>query len=153
MGVSLVKNENEYYYKYPQVIGGYRWNILKRCLKEVGVEPLYVGDMPENSILYTFVVFSAPLTAPQEAALNTLMSNNPQFPPSPGANTRFIIKDIYEFFDQFEADVGVGLDIYFSETVPGSGEINRIEIIANKAMTNAEKNKLRNAYSSLITEG
>lgn len=154
MALTVIQRGTEYHYYYTYIgHGGYRFNVIQRCISEVGITPLWVGDLGYNDSLATVVAFASQLSAGQISLLDTLMTSNPQYPPSPGTNTRYIIKDIYEFFEQFKIDVGVDLKIYYSETVPGSGKIDRIEIIANKTMTAQEKNRLRNSYSGLITEG
>jgi len=138
-------------YKFNQITGGYRYNIFERCLLEVGIFPDSIYDIYENERYVTYIQFNRELTELELNALTTLMNNNPQFPPTSN-NTVFYIKDIVASFAQFEADFGIGLKLYYSETITGSGIIDRLELHASKVLTAQEKNKLRGLYSGLITE-
>lgn len=134
-------------YKYPKVSGGYRWNMLKRCLYEVGIEPVNTSDIGEE----TWLQFSRELTASEQAALNTLMTSNPTYPP--GNDVTIVkIQDIWEKFEAFKSACGLpNLKLYYSESIPGSGNIDTIEIHNPTPLSNSQKNILKGAYSALLS--
>ena len=143
----LVKGGEFMKYEYPQITGGYRWNMMQRIEKEVGVKPTASGDSGGK----TFVSFQNELTPEQKTLLDTLMANYPANPPVT-TNTTFVIDDLWNRKQQIEATMGISYDIYYIESSPNSGIIDQIKIIFNKQLTNAEKNKVRNAYAGLIKE-
>lgn len=132
-------------YPYPKVSSGYRWNLLKRCLNEVGLEPTCVSDVNEE----TWLEFSRSLTTIEKTALDTLMAGDPQNPPTTGV--KIVIKDIWE--DGFEKFITAAalpnLRLYYSESIPGSGKIDRITLWHPTALTNTEKNRIKTAFTSL----
>ena len=131
-------------YYYPQVsTDGYRWNMLQRCLYEVGLEPIGSGDVGTQ----TYLEFSRDLTAAEKTKLDTLMSDNPTFPPSGGGG--FIIKDIYENFTQFKVDAKLpNLQLYYTQSQAG-GAVNQVHLWNPVVLTNANKNNINQAYLAL----
>lgn len=131
-------------YYYPKVQGGYRWNMLKRCLWEVGIEPIATSDIGEQTVL----TFSRELTVAEKTALDTLMADNPTLPPSTGV--RVTIRDLWEDFEGFKVACGLpNLKIFFVENVSGSGAVDRIQLWHPTPLTNTEKNRVKTAYNNL----
>jgi hypothetical protein len=148
-----------YKYDYPLITGGYRFNVGLRCQDEVGVFPNQIYDSFLNGEKRTFLVFQneisgtvsgVPVTG--AGVLSGLMTTgNPSYPPTPSGTT-FVIEDLYEKFEEFKANAGIELKLYYTETTPGSGEIDKLELQADRILTNPEKNSLRGLYADLITE-
>jgi hypothetical protein len=138
-------------YFYPQVVGGYRWNMLQRCLNEVGIEPIDSGDTSGQ----TYLAFSRELTLTEKIALDLLMLSNPTFPPANTGKTTYEIKDIWETRQQFSVAVGGGVAleffIYYTESVPGSGSFDRIQLHFKKALSASERNKVADEQSKLMS--
>lgn len=132
-------------YIFPQVVGGYRWNLLKRCLHEVGIEPSCVSDVGEKTI----VQFDRALSDAEVEALDALMNDNPTYPPS-NSGTVLTVDDIWEQFSAFKQNAGVDLKMYFSEKDPGSGNINQIELHSTEVLTQEQKDSIKTAYANLI---
>lgn len=134
-------------YIYPQVASvGYRWNMLKRITLEVGVEPVAIGDSDGK----TFVTFREPLNDVQLERLNILMADDPTLPPKK-AGTRFIVKDVQNFQNEIEAEMGLMFLLYYTESQPGSGVVDQLELIFNKELTKAEEKRVMEAYAKLIS--
>lgn len=132
-------------YYYPQVSGGYRWNMLQRIFNAIGLEPIGSGDIGNQ----TYLDFSRELTAAEKTQVDTIMANNPTFPPTnPG--TTYVIRDVWNQKAFFESQLGFPYKIYYSESVPGSGNVDQIELHFG-TLTNTQKNKVSSEYSKLIT--
>lgn len=139
-------------YQYPQVTSGYRWNILQRCINEVGVEPTNLSDISISDVWYTVVEFSRELTAQEKSNLDTLMVSNPGYPPTEPANTVYQILDIWETRGEFSTKLGnLQFNIYYNESVPGVSGFDRIQLHFKKALGSAEKNKVKDEHSKLLT--
>ena len=133
-------------YKYPQIdrTTGYAWNIRKRCLNEIGIEPTGTGD----SSGFTFLNFSRELTPTEKTALDALMASNPSVPP---ANTcRIKIGDMWNKLAQFNASSGANFKLYYSQSVPGSGNVDTLELHTDTPLTNQQKTKVQDAYKNLL---
>lgn len=131
-------------YWYPQVSGGYRWNMLQRCVYQVGLEPINTGDANGQ----TYLTFSRALTTTEKANLDALMADNPTFPPSTGVG--LIIKDIYENWASFKADTQLpNLQLFYSQSTSG-GAVDQIYLWNPTALTTAQKNRVKTAYSNLF---
>ena len=135
-------------YKYPQIdrTQGYAWNALERIEQEVGLRPTAIGD----SSGATFVTFSRELTAPEKILLDALMASNPTVPPT-SANTKFVIRDVWTQKSFIETAMGLPYKVFYSQSTPGSGIVDQIEIQFNKVLTTQERNKVISEYSKLIT--
>lgn len=133
-------------YKYPQVSGGYRWNMMQRIEETVGLRPNMTGDVEGSTI----VAFSRELTAPEKTLLDALMADNPTNPPST-AGTKFVIRDIWSQKAAFETAIGFPYRVYYSESVPGSGNVDQIEIHFDSTLTTQQRNKVIAEYGKLIT--
>jgi hypothetical protein len=132
-------------YYYPLVVGGYRWNILMRCLHEVGIEPSGISDMNDQTVIQ----FSRALTTTEKAALDVLMNSNPSYPPTTGVGVTVI--DIWEDFDGFKAACNLpNLKLYYTESVVGSGKIDRLYLWHPTSLTNGQRNALKTAYTNLF---
>lgn len=138
-------------YQYPQVSGGYRWNMMQRIEQTVGLKPNMTGDTPDGSEgMKTVVEFSRELTAPEKALLDTLMADSPTQPPTTGGS-KFVIRDIWNQKATFEAALGLTYRVYYSESVPGSGNVDQIEIHFDSTLTTQQRNKVLSEYAKLIT--
>jgi hypothetical protein len=124
-------------YSFPKVSGGYRWNLLKRCLYEIGLEPTACHDSENTTVL----IFSRALTAKEENALEVLMQDNPCMPPK--STTVFKIADIGEFIEAFNQQCGMNLKLFCSE--------NNLELHTDTQLTPEEKSKVVDTYKSLIS--
>lgn len=133
-------------YKYPKITGGYHWNMLMRCEIEVGIKP--IGCHTTNT--ETVIQFNNPLTNAQKILLDTLMVNNPSFPPV-SVGTVFKIEDIWERLGNFRVQSGINFNMYFSESIANSGKIDMIEIHAPSILTNQQINKVKTEFAKLIT--
>src|SRR3990172_3646540 len=132
-------------YRYAQVSGGYRWNLMERCRNEVGVNPIMAGDVAG----VTVVAFDRELTITEKAKLDALMNNNPTFPPNfPGS--KFIIRDVWNQKATIQAAMGFPYTVYYSESTPGSGVVDQIELHFASILTAAQRNKIVSEYSKLI---
>lgn len=131
-------------YYYPKVVTGYRWNLLKRCLYEIGVEPSCIGDMEEQ----TYLQFENGLTEEQKSTLDNIMINDPQNPnPSwQGAE----IKDLEAVLDEVRQSTGVNLMVFYVESVKDSGIYDRIKLCSKESLTDEQKAKVEAAYNNLF---
>jgi len=135
-------------YKYPQIdrTQGYAWNAMQRIEQEVGIKPDAMGD----SAGFTFVNFSRELTAQEKTLLDSLMASNPTLPPTTGG-TRFVIRDIWSQKSFIETQMGFPYKVFYSQSAPGSGVVDQIEIVFDSTLTTQQRNKILTEYSKLIT--
>jgi hypothetical protein len=132
-------------YTYPKVSGGFRWNALKRCLNEIGIEPVSMCDVEES----TFFQFDRELTVEEKSGLDALMQDDPQHPKK--GETVLKIVDIWERFDDFKRHAGLPeLRLYYSETVEGSGLVDQIELQHPTPLSSEQIESIKQAYISLI---
>lgn len=137
-------------YSYPIVTTGYRWNLLKRCLWEIGIEPTCIGDMSDQ----TYLQFSRDLSANEKSILDTIMSGDAQNPPSTGV--RLTIKDLWggtnsgENFEAFRTACGLpNLRLYYTESVAGSGVFDRVTLWHPTPLTTSQKNAVKAAFANM----
>jgi hypothetical protein len=137
-------------YTYPKVTSGYRWNLLKRCLWEVGIEPTCIGDRD----IITYLQFDRDLTTTEKTTLDTIMSGDPQNPPTTGI--RLSIKDLWggtnggEDFEAFKVACNLpNLRMFYIESTPGSGVVDRICLWHPTALTNTQKNAIKTQFANL----
>lgn len=126
--------------------GGYRWNMLQRIFNTVGIEPTETGDVGEQ----TYVKFTRELTEAEKTLLDGVMADNPTYPPEPNG-TRFVIIDVWNRRSEIITAMGIEYKVYYSESVPGSGDVDQIELHFNKTLTTQERNKVASEYQKLIT--
>jgi hypothetical protein len=138
----------EYY--YPQV-SGYRWNMLQRLKKAVGREPVSSGDIQMSGVWMTFLRFNPPLSAGEESLVAAVMADNPCYPPST-FGARFRIDDLWERLGDFRAATGIQFDLYFNESVPGSGVVDLLELHSPSPLTNQQRNQVKSAFASIIKD-
>jgi hypothetical protein len=122
--------------------------MLQRIYNAIGMEPIGSGD---NSSGQTFLTFSRELTNPEKNLVDSIMASNPTFPPSP-VGTRFVVADIWNKKAQFEAAIGLSYDIYYSESVPGSGDVDTIELHFKKSLNLTEKARVATEYGKLLIQ-
>lgn len=118
---------------------------MERCRNEVGVNPTAAGDS-EGA---TFVSFANELTEEQKAKLDALMADNPTNPPSTSGTT-FVIRDIFSQKSDIATTMGKYYKVYYSESVPGSGNVDQVELHFDDVLTLTQKTKVRDAYAGLI---
>src|SRR3990167_3655454 len=135
-------------YKYPQIdrTVGYAWNAMQRVQEVVGLRPTVMGDTSG----FTYVTFSRELTAPEKILLDALMADNPTLPPT-NTNTKFVIRDVWTQKSFIETAMGLPYKVFYSQSVPGSGIVDQIEIQFGKVLTTHERNKIISEYAKLIT--
>jgi hypothetical protein len=122
--------------------------MLQRCVNEVGIEPTNTGDEFNGNIMVTFLEFTRDLTATEKTKLDTLMANNPTFPPTGGGG--YIIKDIWENFAQFKLDAQIPtLQLYYTQSTTG-GATDQVYLYNPTALTTAQKNRIKTAYTNLV---
>lgn len=135
-----------YQYFFPQVTTGYRWNLLKRCLYEMGVEPLSICDMNDQTVLE----FHDELDAFQKDALEEIMKTDPQ-----NANPEwdFVeLLDIEAVIDMFREQTGIFVMPFYAESEKGSGVFDRIRLCVKGKLTDAQKLMLYTAYCNLFSK-
>lgn len=133
-------------YKYPQInrTTGYAWNAMQRIEQEVGLRPTAMGDSGGA----TFVNFSRELTVQEKSLLDALMATNPSVPPT--ATCRVKIGDMWNKLAQFNASSGADFKLYYSQSVPGSGNVDTLELHTDAPLTNQQKTKVQDAYKNLL---
>jgi len=145
-----------YQYIYPQITGGYRFNLMERCRTELLIAPESIADTTFNGQIKTVIQFTGELSDILLSGLNALISGSggaPQYPPFSSGKTVFYVKDLYATFPSFIAAAGIsGLRLFYSESVFGSGNIDRLEIHADDALSAQQRNKIKAAYGDLIIE-
>lgn len=135
-------------YYFSQVQGGYRWNMINRIKETIGIEPISTCDVDVDEVKQTAIEFDRDLTKEEYVQLEAIMADDPAI--APESPTVFKIKDIYNHLDAFNKATGLNLSIYYSESVPGSGDVDMIELHADRVLTEAERDTVRDAYSALM---
>ncbi len=133
-------------YDYPKTQGGYRWNMLQRILNTIGIEPNGTCDIGDRTVLS----FERELTEPEKVQLDAIMADRPTQPPVP-VGTRFVIRDIWNRRSDIAAAMGFPFKVYYSESVPGSGDVDQIEIHFAQVLTTTQRNKIISEYAKLIS--
>jgi hypothetical protein len=143
-----------YSYDYPQVRreseGGYTFNMITRIIKDVGIEPFNTSDVQFGGVWRTVIDFTVALTAPQKAALDALMANDPCFPPTP-TGTRYVSLDLYENRALLRTKFNKTFWIWWQESVPGSGSFDRVLIYFDDVLTTGNRNTVASEYSKLLS--
>lgn len=135
------------HYYYPKIDRsvGYAWNMLQRIYNKIGLEPTGSGDVGEE----TYLVFSRALTTQEKSLVDVIMADNPTLPPV-STGPVFIIRDIWNQKSFFETQIGMGCKIYYSESTPGSRNVDQIEIHFDSNLTSQQRNKILSEYGKLI---
>lgn len=136
-------------YQYPQVVDGYRWNMLQRIAQEVGIAPVGTSDCQFDGDWHTVIIFDRSLTEEEKSALDALMHNAPTFPPS--SPTRFVVQDLWNQREAISQAIGIPYRIFYSQSVPG-GEVDQVEMHFDRELTDDEKLRVLNEYAMLIQE-
>ena len=135
---------NEYKYNQIDRTVGYAFNAMERIEQSVGLRPNAIGDSSGQ----TFVNFSRELTAGEKTILDTLMASNPTLPPT--ATCRVKIGDMWNKLAQFNTSSGANFKLYYSQSVPGSGNVDTLELHTDAPLTNQQKTKVQDAYKNLL---
>ena len=134
-------------YWYPRVSsGGYRWNMLARIYNAIR-EPVGSGGDVDGR---TYLEFPRELTTAEQAAVAAIMADNPTFPPKT-SNSKGSVRDVWAQKTYFEEKIGLPCDLYYSESVVGSGNVDQIELHFKKTLTTTEKNKVKTEYANLCS--
>jgi hypothetical protein len=133
-------------YFYPEVTGGYRWNMLQRILNKIGIEPVVTGDVGGE----TYVEFTRDLTPAEKTQVDQIMADNPTLPPNP-TGSRFVIRDVWNQKDSIATAMGFPYQVYYSESVPGSGNVDQVELHFSQTLTTTQRNKIVSEYGKLIS--
>ena len=94
------------------------------------------------------------LTPEEEQVLQAILSDtNAENPPDNGKNTVFTIHDLWEEKSSFQKTIGDDKQyrLYYSESVVGSGNYDRIVLQFDEELTEEMKERVKSAYASLIT--
>lgn len=137
-------------YSYTQVSNnGYRWNMSQRIQNEIGTKPTMTGDTPDGSGgMKTVVEFSRELIPEEKTILDLIMASDPVVPPP--TTCRVKIGDMWNKLAQFNASSGADFKLYYSQSVPGSGNVDTIELHTATPLTAQQKNKIQTAYANLL---
>ena len=146
LSANLIENK-PMEYKYTQIdrTVGYAWNAMQRIQEVVGLRPTVMGDTSG----FTYVTFSRELTEQEKTLLDALMADNPTLPPT-NTNTKFVIRDVWTQKSFIETAMGLPYKVFYSQSVPGSGVVDQIEIQFSKVLSTQERNKIIGEYGKLI---
>lgn len=135
-------------YKFPQIdrTQGYAWNAMQRIEQEVGLKPTAMGDSGGA----TFVNFSRDLDKQEYDILEALMAENPTIPPQSKGEV-FVVKDIWSQKSDIETKMERPYRVYYSQSTPGSGKVDQIELHFDASMTPEEVDKVMAEYGNLIS--
>jgi hypothetical protein len=136
-------------YTYPQLRGGYRFNLLTRIEREIGMPAVGTYDAQENGAWVTRAWFSRDLTADEKARLDALMAGSPTLPPQ--AATKFVIRDVWNQRATIGEAIGAPYTVYYSQSVPG-GEVDQVELHFDRPLSAGEKARVIQQYAALIRE-
>lgn len=123
--------------------------MLQRIAHAVGLEPVGTSDCQSGDEWETCLTFERELTDEERAALDSVMADNPTFPPP--SPTRFVVRDVWNQREAIAEAIGVPYRIFYSQSVP-DGEVDQVELHFERALSDAEKQSVCNAYSRLIRE-
>ena len=124
--------------------------MTQRIFNEVGLKPTMTGDSPDGAGgMKTVINFDRELTPTEKSILDVVMASNPTQPPV-ASGTVLKIKDIWNRLNDFKLATGLDFKLYYSESIPGSGNIDQIELHAPKILSTQERNKTISEYSKLI---
>ena len=132
-------------YSYPAFSGGYHANMWHRIHYDIGIWPISSGFVSNQMV----ITFDRDLTVAEKTLLDAIMASSPGQPPV-AVGTVFKVKDIWEFIDSFNTATTITLKVFYSESVPGSGKFDMIELHAASALTTNQKNKVASEYGKLI---
>ena len=137
-----------YEYIYDQTTG-YKWNTISKIARDLGINSgdVWSGDNQLDGVWKTIIYTRVELTDQQKVILDSIMIDDGR-PPST-QNSIIMIKDIQEFQQEMKTSSGINFEIYYSESVPGSGKFDLIELHFDKNLTNQEKSKLISSYGDL----
>lgn len=120
--------------------------MLQRILHTVGMEPVGSGDIEGKTVLE----FDRELNEEEKANLDKVMADDPTLPPkNPGS--RFLIRDVLNFQKQISEAIGYPYTLFYSESVPGSGNVDQIELHFAESLTQEQKEKVLSEYAKLIS--
>lgn len=123
--------------------------MLQRVAHAVGLEPIGTSDCQCDDQWETCLTFSRELTGSEKAALDTVMSDSPTFPPA--SPTRFVIQDVWNQRAAIAESIGVPYRIFYSQSIP-DGEVDQVEMHFDRGLTDQEKLKVIEEYGKLIQE-
>lgn len=137
-------------YEYP-LVSGYLWNLMQKIWLAFG--------MAEDSVYYTsdniniYIHTPRELTPAEKITLDGIMAApNPCLPPPNTGNTSFKLMDLWYMRQWVYTQFGITPTLWFEQgSADGTGECY-IYIEFPKKLTTQEKNKIKNAYYSMMNE-
>ena len=134
-------------YPFPLVTSkGYGWHLLYKCFLKVGKWPASVNTTDSETV----VMFDRELTDSETAILNDIMKDPEKvLDPIEGAAI-FEIKDLYETLDEFNAEAGTALTIWFMKSDESKIRPDRILLISEKKLLDKEVEKVMSTYAGMI---
>lgn len=135
-------------YYYPQVQNcSYRWNLLQKIYKNLGVWPVDCPDVQLNGIWYTAPRFDVVLSPSQITALNAIFAEPAPCDPPTATGTRYKFIDIYE--NRGLLGQKWGLTNFWIWYGAGGSEVY---IYFDNVLTTGQKNKVNSDFASFFQE-
>lgn len=138
-------------YQYLNVVrsvGAYTFNLGTNIGRKVGRRPdgiIIVGEEVN-------VRFNTALDAAEQTALDEVFAApDPYAPTLEISGQTYVILDIWEIQEDIKTETGIDFTIYYTESVPGSGIRDRIELRYNQILTNPARNSIENAIADRMT--
>lgn len=136
----------KYFYNQIDRSAGYAWNMVQRILNTIGIKPILTCDTGGQTV----IEFTRELTPTEKTQLDTVMVSNPTVAPT-NAGTTFVIRDVWNQRAFFQQQIGLTYNVYYSESVPGSGIVDQVELHFPTTLTNTQKNKVISEYGKLVS--
>lgn len=140
---------------YPRIPDGYRWNLLMKIFYRIGKKPGTHSDADITELHW----HNDDLSGPEIIAVNEIMAEpNPCDPIDfQTIGNKFIIKDVYEWKDQVEADCGFPVAVTYRVSGLKGDEPDEIVVQPTdptyqneKLMQGPDEGRLRTALKNLI---
>lgn len=139
----------------PNHLSGY--NLIAAIEGKTGRRPISRMDATVNGVMKTHLVFESILTPTEEVQVQTIIN---QFIANGGrtplgimpVGARFNIKDLHENLADLEALVGCKFYVFYTESVLGSKKVDKIDLLAERPLSNPEENLVISWYKGLINK-
>lgn len=128
-----------------------KFNLRQKINYAIGRNDFSTSITADN--MFNLIFYDSELTPQEKTEVDAIMSDpatvyTPEIPPGV-AGSVMQITDIYETIDEFNAQTGINFQIYFVEGTPGSGKIDKILLIPDRALAANEKNSIRGLFAEL----
>lgn len=138
-------------YFYWKAGGDYRWHIQQKCLLAIGREPIAMMDTSDNK---TMLRFDPPLNEVTEKPLiDAIFADSNTACNAPTVtmiNSTYRIKDIYEWRDELEANIGFPVTMWFTKSVPEKENPDYIDLhFEGKVLAVKDKKAVEDAVKAL----